>query len=87
MNKELIDKIAFQHNLLYSEALVEYTRSIIQECVGRCDVVAEEAHAAKTSDFTTDMGKQLFSGMWGGAMGCGNAIMMHFDIEVPEERM
>jgi hypothetical protein len=87
MNKILIDNIALQHNLPYSEALVEYTRSIIQECVGRCDVIAEEANAAKKSNFTTDMGKQLFSGMWGGAMGCGNAIMMHFGIEVPEERM
>lgn len=87
MNKELIDKLAFKQGLPFNDALVEYTRAVIQECVGRCDVVAEESDAMKRSDYTTDMGKQLFSGMWGGAMGCGNAIMMHFGIEVPEERM
>lgn len=95
MNQKLIDDLAIEHGLACdgvpdswdTEAINNYTRAVIMECVGRCDVIASEASAAKNSNFTTDMGKQLFSGMWGGAMGCGNAIMMHFGIEVPEERM
>lgn len=95
MNQKLIDDLAIEHGLACdgvpdawdTEALNNYTRAIIAECVKQCDAVAAHASGMKKSDFATDMGKQLYSGVWGGAMNCGNAILMHFGIEVPKERM
>lgn len=58
----------------------KFAELIIKECMGICGKVAEDAHKQKGSSFLTADGKQLYNGVWGGAMNCGNAIGNHFDV-------
>jgi hypothetical protein len=59
----------------------KFAELIIKECMGCCGQVAEDAHKQKSSSFLTQDGKQLYNGVWGGAMNCGSAIANHFGVE------
>lgn len=59
-------------NLTSAETL--FAELLIAECVGICESQAASAQAQQESDFLTDAGRQLYSGVWGGAKGCSGAI-------------
>jgi len=59
----------------------KFAELIVKECMGCCGQVAEDAHKLKSSSFLTQDGKQLYNGVWGGAMNCGSAIANHFGVE------
>ena len=59
----------------------KFAELIIKECMGCCGQVAEDAHKQKSSSFLTQDGKQLYNGVWGGAMNCGSAIANHFGVK------
>ena len=63
------------------KAIDAYTELIVKECMGICGQVADDAHKQKSSSFLTADGKQLYNGVWGGAMNCGAGIANHFGIE------
>jgi hypothetical protein len=63
------------------DALEKFAELIIKECMGCCGQVAEDAHKQKSSSFLTQDGKQLYNGVWGGAMNCGSAIANHFGVK------
>ncbi len=58
----------------------KFAELIIAECVKVCEQQAENAAVQKKSTFLTDEGRQLYSGVWGGAKGCSGAIMNHFGV-------
>ena len=80
--KELAEE-ADLHATLYfrKDQLTKFAELIVRECMGVCGQIAENAHKQKESSFLTADGKQLYNGVWGGAMNCGAGIANHFGIE------
>lgn len=58
-----------------TEAEKKFAEAIINQCVKLCMEVAEHADTVKNSEFTTDAGKMLHEGMWGGAQSCARKII------------
>ena len=59
----------------------KFAELIVQECMDLCEQVAADAHQQKDSSFLTADGKQLYNGVWGGAMNCIGRIRNNFGVE------
>ena len=83
---ERIRELAVQARLLtgWPNGEVEYQKFaelIVKECMDLCEQIAKDAHEQKESSFLTADGKQLYNGVWGGAMNCIGRIKNHFGVE------
>ena len=61
--------------------LHKFAELIVKECMDLCEQVAVDAHQQKDSSFLTADGKQLYNGVWGGAMNCIGRIRNNFGVE------
>ena len=59
----------------------KFAKLIVQECMNLCEQIAIDAHEQKDSGFLTADGRQLYNGVWGGAMNCIGKIKNHFGVE------
>ena len=59
----------------------KFAELIVKECMDLCEQVAKDAHQQKDSSFLTADGKQLYNGVWGGAMNCIGRIRNNFGVE------
>ena len=87
------ERIKQLEKLAYTEALHEhggtymafdkekFAKLIVRECMDLCEQVAKDAHQQKDSSFLTADGKQLYNGVWGGAMNCIGRIRNNFGVE------
>ena len=84
--KELAEKCGFRSNPnIYdrnqSFDIEKFAELLVKECMDLCEQVAADAHQQKDSSFLTADGKQLYNGVWGGAMNCISKIKNHFGVE------
>jgi hypothetical protein len=70
----------------YQEVFAEdynkkFAQLIINDCVAKCQQVAEDADQVSKGKFVTDHGRMLHQGMFGGAKNCAAEIRAHFGVE------
>lgn len=58
----------------YDKEFEKFAKLLAQECVKICEAEAKKNDAMVDSDLTTETGKLLYDGMWGGAKNCAAAI-------------
>ena len=84
MNQQ-IRKIAEQAGWSSFEALDErnekFAKLLLRQAMQVCSELAEGYNKTANSNLVSDVGRQIYEGMWGGAKNCSATIAEQFGLE------
>ena len=77
----IVKNIAVDAWVFTDEELDAFAKLIINECIAKCDEIADGASVIANSKFATDASRVLYDGEWVGAKNCAAKIKQTFEVE------
>ena len=77
----IVKNIAVDAWVFTDEELDAFAKLIINECIAKCDEIADDASVITNSKFASDASRVLYDGKWVGAKNCAAKIKQTFEVE------
>lgn len=77
----IVKNIAVDAWVFTDEELDAFAKLIIEECIAKCDEIADGASVIANSKFASDASRVLYDGEWVGAKNCAAKIKQTFEVE------